>query len=54
MTLSVGVREEFEQEFQAGLAGDEGSKNGTGYLGLRRRTASPGHPQESTARRFSE
>ncbi len=51
-----GVRsaEKLEQELQAGLAGDEGSEDGRGFLRLRRRTASPGHPQLSTAVCFSE
>jgi len=51
-----GVRsaEKLEQELQAGLAGDEGSEDGTGFLRLRRRTASPGRPQLSTAVCFSE
>lgn len=54
--MPYGVRsaEKLEQKLQPGLAGDEGGKNGTEYLRLRRRTASPGHPQESTAGCFSE
>jgi hypothetical protein len=55
MALDLGVGEKFKQEFEPGLAGNQGRKNGLGkVLKGGTETASPGHPQLSTAVCFSE
>jgi hypothetical protein len=51
MALDLGVGEKFKQEFEPGLAGNQGRKNGLGkVLKGGTETASPGHPQRPKRR----